>query len=475
MTRILHRLAACSTALVATVALSVAPAAARADTTVAGDWTGSIAGALTVIVHIDTAADGRWQGTLAVPQQGVQRKLEQLVVSADQLSFALPEFKASYAARWSDAEQAWVGSWSQGQSAPLVLKRAGQAELASLKPQRPQEAAIAAAASAGTAPYSNRVAAIVNAGAGVQLAGTLSIPHGAGPFPAVVLVHGSGPLDRDEVVFDHKLFLVLADHLNRRGIAVLRYDKRGIGASTGNYKTATTLDFASDAQAALGWLRSQPGIDPARIGILGHSEGGLIAPLVATREPALRFVVMLAGPGVRGDALMVEQLALAEQAADMDAATVARDRLFYAGLFGAAASAANPAAASVNVAAFMEAAAAKGAIPAGMDSAKAQQFASPWFHDFLRHDPIPVLRQVRQPILVLNGELDRQVPAELDLAPIRAALAGNQGAHIAALPKLNHLLQTASTGAASEYPTIAETMAPAALEAISGWMTATLK
>ena len=452
-------------ALAAIAVLAANPACAEDAN---GYWSGSIANSLKVNLQFSKAADGRWEGTLSVPQQGLTTKVDKLVVTDDQISFALVEPQAGFAARWNEQEKAWAGTWSQnGRTAPLVLTRA---DAPALKPKRPQEEAIAAR----TPTYNSSEVRFTNDAAQVALAGTFTVPQGKGPFPAVVLVHGSGPLDRNEVVFDHKLFLVLADHLSRKGIAVLRYDKRGIGKSTGAYDTATSFDLAGDAEAALRFLRGRAEVDTRHIGIIGHSEGGLIAPLVASRDAALGFVVMLAGPGVRGELLMVEQLALSAKAAGAPDEVVAARRTLNTALFAALASEPQLQTARLKASLVMEEAARKGALPPGIDKDWARHFSTPWFHAFLRHEPGPALQATRQPILVLNGELDRQVPAAMDLAAIRTALKGNARAVVKELPKLNHLFQTAVTGSGAEYFAIEETIAPVALDTVTDWIHATL-
>jgi pimeloyl-ACP methyl ester carboxylesterase len=452
--------------LAATALLACMPALAEDAT---GQWSGTIAGELKVFLEFQHSADGRWDGTLRVPQQNLTTKVDKLVVSDSQVSFALSSLNAAYTSSWNAQDKAWQGTWSQGgQTVPLALQRS---DAVALKPKRPQEEAIATRAPA----YTSSEVSFANDAAKVTLAGTFTAPPGKGPFPAVVLVHGSGPHERDETVFDHKIFLVMADHLTRQGIAVLRYDKRGNGKSTGLYKDATSFDFASDAEAAVRYLRSRKDVAPRHIGIVGHSEGGMIAPLVASRDPALGFVVLLAGPGVRGELLMVEQIELAAKAKGIPAAELAKRRALNQSLFAAIASAPDPAAARAKVSQFVAQGKRTGDLPESTSEAAFMQFANPWFHAFFRHDPAPALQATRQPILVLNGELDLQVPAAMDLAAIRTALQDNPRAVVKELPKLNHLFQTATTGAGSEYYSIEETMSPLALETVSSWIRATVR
>lgn len=459
-----------SALLCITLATLAASSQARAEDA-RGDWSGNIANALPVIVKFAKPADGPWEVTLSVPTQGLVTKVENVVVTPEQVSFALPKLNASYAATWNSGQQAWVGTWTQGQAAPLILKRADDNAVKALQPKRPQEEAIAARA----ATYTSSEVSFSNEAAKVALAGTLTVPHGKGPFPTVVLVHGSGPINRDGNVAGHKTLLVLADHLSRNGIAVLRYDKRGVGKSSGSRDEATTLDLAADAEAAFRFLRTRPGVDTARIGMIGHSEGGVIAPLVAARTPALAFVVMLAGPGVSGDRIVLEQRTLMARAQGAPDNAVAKDRALNQLLLAAMVAEPSLEGARRKASLVLDEAERRGDLPAGRGQAMIQGFATPWMHFFLRHDPAPALQAVRQPILVLNGELDMQVPSEMDLSAIRTALKGNQRAVIKELPKLNHLFQTARTGAGAEYGVIEETMAPLALDTVSDWIKATVR
>jgi len=450
--------------LLAAFTLAAGPAHA-VDAT--GHWKGSIANSLHLFLQFGKAADGKWEGTLKVPQQGLTTRVDALEVSEEQLGFRLQSLNAGFTARWSEQDKAWIGTWSQGgQTIPLRLERS---EAAASMPKRPQVDAIGARPAA----YAGSEVRFTNPAGGHSLTGTLTVPQGKGPFPAVVLVHGSGPHDRDESILGHRLFLVLADHLSSRGIAVLRYDKRGVGKSGGAYAEATTQDFATDAEAAVAFLRGRPEADAGRIGIVGHSEGGLIAPMVAARDPKLGFVVMLAGPGVRGELLMVEQIALNAKARGVPDALVDQERELNRALFAAIVAEPRRDLAGARARQMMEDAERKGILPPGTAAPRANAFVTPWFHAFLRHEPGPALQAVRQPILVLNGERDLQVPAEMDLFAIRTALKDNPRAVVKQLPGLNHLFQTARSGAVSEYAEIEETMAPLALNTVSDWILAT--
>lgn len=446
-----------------------------------GQWSGAIAGTLPVVLEVHRTPQGGWDATLTSPSQAFSTKAAQFASDGSHLSFTIPQVNASYRATWSEQGKAWIGTWTQGRQGPLDLQRIDAGAAAALQPRRPQEAAIAAAIAAGSAPYASQEVRFAGAstdadtkvaavGAGIELAGTLTLPKGAGPWPAVVLVHGSGPLTRDEEIVGHKVFVVLADHLARQGIAVLRYDKRGIGASSGDYRSATTHDFADDAQAAAAWLRTRPEIDARHVGMLGHSEGGLIAPMVAARDPHLGFVVMLAGPGVRGELLMVEQLAYGAEADGAPPDLVARQRKVHRELFAAIVGGRGLPQAGSQALALLEQAERDGVYARGTAAVKANAFTTPWFQSFLALEPGAALQAVRQPVLALNGELDRQVPARLDLDAIRAALANNPRAVVKELPKLNHLFQTARTGTPREYAQIEETVASSALAVISGWI-----
>jgi pimeloyl-ACP methyl ester carboxylesterase len=306
---------------------------------------------------------------------------------------------------------------------------------------------------------------------GVRLAGTLTLPKGPGPFPVALLIVGSGPHDRDETIFGHKPFLVLADDLTRRGIAVLRYDKRGAGGSTGRSPDVTTADFAVDARAAVAFLRTRTDIDPSRVGLIGHSEGGAIAPMVAADDPKIAFVVMMAGPGVPGDELLVAQnRAILKAAGGSEAALTAAEQANRR-IYEIVKSQVSDAEAEAQVQAILVGLG-QGPLQA---RAGAAQAAAPWIRWWLRYDPRPALTKLRCPVLAIDGSKDLQVVAAQNLPEIRKALKDDPDATVIELPGLNHLFQTAGTGAASEYAQIPETIAPIALTTIGDWVVAHTK
>ncbi len=308
----------------------------------------------------------------------------------------------------------------------------------------------------------------------VHLAGTLTLPEGTGPFPAAVMITGSGAQDRDETMLGHKPFAVIADYLTRHGVAVLRFDDRATGESRGgDYGSATSADLATDANAAFAWLAARSDIRKDAIGFIGHSEGGMIGPIAMADNPDVAFLVMLAGPGTDLEQLMLSQRRLLGSQMGMSEAELDRAEPVMAALFRAVADADTVDAGRAAALAVMtpEAKAALG-MPAEMDGAVVvNQVSSPWFQYFFKYNPAPNLAKITVPLLALNGALDRQVPATANLAAIRAATTANPDVTLVEMPGLNHLFQTAQTGALGEYATIEETVSPAALELMTSWIT----
>jgi hypothetical protein len=425
---------------------------------VAGTWEGALevgAVKLRIGVAIAVQPDGRLTATMDSPDQGAYGLALSDVTFADGvLRFALRVANGSFEGRLNGAGTEIAGTWTQGMAMPLVLKKVEKLA----RPSRPQEPR-------PPFPYRAEEVTVANAAGQSVLAGTLTVPDGKGPFPAVVLISGSGAQNRDEEIFGHKPFLVLADHLTRRGIAVLRYDDRGVGKSTGTLASATSEDFAGDAWAAWQALRSRPEIDPKRIGLLGHSEGGLIAPMLAAAHPEIAFVVMVGGPGVTGEQILLAQAAAIMKASGAPDAAAAANTAMQKQVFAILREETSMARIAERI----------GAIPAGSKEASAalvKQAASPWMRFFVLYDPAPVLAKVRCPVLAIGAELDLQVLPEQNLPAIEAALkrSGNLDATVVRLPGLNHLLQPAKTGLPAEYAQIEVTIAPAALDLLTAWI-----
>jgi len=311
-----------------------------------------------------------------------------------------------------------------------------------------------------------------NSKAQLSLAGALTLPPGQGPFPAAILIAGSGPQDRDENVAGHRPFLVLADHLTRKGLAVLRYDKRGIGKSTGNYDQATTEDFASDVTAALAYLKSRKEIDARKIGLIGHSEGGSIASMVASHTLDVAWVVLLAAPGLKGEHIMLLQSELILKVAGFDDERIAKARDFNLQSYALARKEKDPEVIEAKLTDLVDSTGMSTTLPPMALKTQARVMASPWFRFFLDYDPVPALQKTQCPVLALNGDKDLQIASKENLAQIKKALqeGGNKDFQTTELPGLNHLFQHAPTGSPTEYGGIEETLAPEALTSISDWV-----
>lgn len=427
-----------------------------------GSWWGTLdtgVSKLRLVFHITNTEDG-----LVATLDSLDQNVKGLPVTAvtrddSSIKMELKQIAGAFAGKIDKDLASMNGTWTQaGQSWPLVLKRAKDAaEMERRRPQNPTK----------PYPYREEEVRYENKAAGVSLAATLTIPSGKGPFPAVVLITGSGPQDRDESIMGHRPFLVLSDYLTRKGIAVLRADDRGVGKSTGNFLTSTTLDFASDAEAGVAYLKTRPEVDSHKIGLIGHSEGGMIAPMVAARNHDVAFIVMMAGIGVPGDEILAEQALLITEASGKSADEAKQAQAQQREMIELVKQEKDDATLERKLREKLA-----GQVPEAQLGASILQLRSPWFRYFIDYDPAPTLRKVRCPVLAINGEKDLQVPPKKNLPAIRKALeeGGNQNVEVVELPGLNHLFQTAKTGAVSEYAEIEETMSPGALEKIAGWV-----
>lgn len=437
-----------------------ARAQAPPDTAFVGDWHGTLRSAtaeLRVGLEFRAKAGGGYEGRLISPDQSAAWiPLDSVILENGHLTITGARLNGRYEGWWDEGQQAFVGTWTQGQATPLVLTRGKPPER--LRPQTPKP------------PFPYRAEDVAfDSAPGVRLAGTLTLPPGKGPFPAAVLITGSGAQDRDESLMGHKPFWVLADALTRRGIAVLRTDDRGFGKSTGDFAKATSEDFAADAEAGVRYLAARPEIDAARIGLIGHSEGGLIGPLVAAKDPRVAFVVMLAGPGVPTRELMTAQREAVARTAGIAPEAVARNEAIMGRVEAALAEGKDLTQAQADAARVLTDA----GMPAAGAAQAIRQLSSPWYKWFIAYDPRPTLRKLRIPVLAVGGDKDVQVVAAQNLPAIREALKGDPKAEVVELPGLNHLFQTADTGAPSEYARIEETFAPAALALVTGWVATT--
>ncbi|WP_345954741.1 alpha/beta hydrolase [Mucilaginibacter sp. PAMB04168] len=448
---------------------------------IVGDWYGTLKvgdTGIPLVFHI-VRAGKTYTSTMDSPNQGAKGLQtgsttflnNQLVIDAAQYGI---KYTGAYLADSSKIN----GTFSQGgMQLPLVLANKQQAAVTAL-PARMQDPK--------DFPYKQEQVAFESPKAGAKLAGTLTLPADGKVSKVVVLISGSGPQNRNEEItqYNHRPFLVWSDWLTRQGIAVLRYDDRGVAESTGNFQTATSADFADDAEAAVTYLQSRPDMAGVKIGLVGHSEGGLIAPMVASRNEAVKFIVLLAGPGVPITELMAQQTAdltrqagASEKMAKMNAAT--NERLYNAVKN-------NPnlpkKELEVKLAAVLNEewkkypsnALGKAKLQDIID-ASIKTVTTPWFRYFLGMDPIQYLKKVKCPVLALNGTLDMQVNSEANLASIRSSLqkAGNTHHQEVPMPQMNHFFQKVKTGSTDEYGKTEETVNPLVLQKVSDWIKAT--
>jgi hypothetical protein len=427
-----------------------------------GDWGGSITmstgAAIRLVMHVRTGEYGTLV-TLDSPDQlayGVP--LRTVKRDGRKISFDINggAFEGTLASDGHSIEGAWSGPNYKG---PLTFTSRPIQTAGPKRPQTPRP------------PFPYRTEEVtVDSAPGVKLAGTLSLPQGKGPFPAVVMITGSGAQDRDETILGHKPFAVIADRLTRDGIAVLRMDDRGFAKSTGDFASATDDDFAVDTAADVAYLRTRHDIDPAKIGLIGHSEGGIIAPKVAASDPKIAFIVLMAGPGVRlVDVLKLQRDKLAP-AMGQTPEEIRTTKALFDHALDAMRGSKDEAEAHARALKVIKAEGGAVVRSDAQAEALALQLSSGWMRDLMDYDPGPTLAKVRCPILALNGSKDGQVPPEQNLPAIRAATRGNPDVTIVELPNLNHLFQTAKTGAVGEYADIEETVAPIALDEMSVWI-----
>ncbi|MCU0645580.1 MAG: alpha/beta fold hydrolase, partial [bacterium] len=391
---------------------------------VIGNWQGVLkvpGGELRIIFKISQNEDGTLKAAMDSPDQGASDiPVSAVTFENDSLHMESSMIRGRYDGQIQADAQTIKGAWKQsGMTFPLDIQRIDAVP----KLNRPQEPK-------PPFPYLEEEVTVPNKTAEIELSGTFTKPNSGGPFPAVILISGSGPQDRDEAIFGHRPFFVAADHLTRQGIAVLRMDDRGVGKSKGDFSKATSKDFASDVMAGIDYLRTRKDIDPKRIGLIGHSEGGIIAPMVAAQSQDVAFIVLMAGTGFTGEEILYLQAALIAKANGATDSDIAENRAGQEKIFKIL---------KEETTDSMLVTKLKNVMQESYDNlseeqqkaigeadpyinAQIKQLTSLWFRFFLTYDPIPALKQVKCPVLAINGELDLQVPPKENLAAIEAAL-----------------------------------------------------
>jgi uncharacterized protein len=435
---------------------------------ITGQWNGVLnAGMqLRIVFHIEKSDTG-FTGKMDSPdQKAFGIPLTSVSWGDSLIKLSLKSAQIVYEGKLNK-ENVIEGTFKQGGAAFSMNLSKEEIELA--KPLRPQEPV-------EPYPYYSEQVKFDNAKDKITLAGTLTLPAKAGVFPAVILITGSGAQNRNEEIMGHKPFLVLADYLTRNGIAVLRYDDRGYAESTGEFSTATTLDFATDVKSAIAYLKTRKEIDGKKIGLIGHSEGGIIAPMVAAHSKDVSFIVLLAGTGIPGDQLLLLQAELIARASGAKDSEIQQAKKINTGVYELVKKATNNDSLIKDLTEYINVS--MNDMPKSEkpdeNTIKSQisQITNPWMQFFIKYDPYPVLKDVKCPVLAINGSKDLQVPPKVNLEAIRKGLeeGGNKNVTIQELPGLNHLFQECTTGSPQEYAQIQQTFSPAALSVISTWI-----
>ncbi len=407
--------------------------------------------------------------TLDSPDQGAKNiPLGSVIVVDKKLTITAPKLLGEYKGTIT-GDSTIDGVWTQRGVDYTVNLNKLKAPFFVNRPQEPKP----------PFPYTSEEVSFTNEKFNIKLAGTLTMPEGPGPFKAVIMITGSGAQNRNEEIMGHKPFLVIADYLSRHGIAVLRYDDRGVGGSQGKYSEATSADLATDAEAAFNFLKNQQKINPSEIGFAGHSEGGLIAPIVAASNPAVGFIVSLAGPGVSGEEIILRQTAEISIISGVKESDIKESIETNKKVYGILKKEKDNNKAEVKIAELFSKTQEKKKMSKDETEKAVSQLKMTfgagqytWFRYFIMTNPSTFWKNVKCPVLALNGDKDLQVAADENLPGIAKALKGNKSAKTILLPGLNHLFQHCKTGLPAEYNTIEETFSPEALKIIADWILA---
>ncbi|MEP6684822.1 MAG: alpha/beta fold hydrolase [Parafilimonas sp.] len=456
----------------------------HAQTNFSGTWNGTlnIAGQLHLVLHVTQLNNGMYSGTFDSPDQNATGiKCDTVETTTDStLTFTINKLHVSYTGKLLN-DTTLSGTFTQGAKVPLDFYRTDVPYVAKQinRPQTPKP------------PFAYKSEEVIYNANGLQYGGTITIPQGNGTFPAVLLITGSGQQDRDETIFSHKPFAVLADALTRDGFIVLRVDDRGIGNSSGNFAASTTADFANDVKASVDYLKTRHEVNDKKVGLLGHSEGAMIAPMVASQRKDIDFIILMAAPGVKIIDLMAEQNAAVMRSIGIDSSFSEKFKLLYAQIITTIINAPDTATAKRNALQIIS------NWKVNADSINLHKLgfytqhddedyinqlmltgSSAWFKYFIQFDPQPYLTKLKKvKVLALNGSRDIQVVSQQNLPAVRSALVQGRTRKfdVKELPGLNHLFQTCTTCTITEYGQLEETIAPIALQTITSWLNDNVK
>lgn len=437
-----------------------------------GSWLGKLdigIQQLRIVFNLKINDKDSLSATLDSPDQGAKGiPLGRVILNGDKLTIQAPMIMGEYLGTIKN-DSTIDGTWTQGgKSLPLIINKLKVAFSVN-RPQEPRP----------PFPYISEDVTFQNKKFNISLAGTLTIPKGEGPFPAAIMITGSGPENRDEEIFGHKPFLVISDWLTRNGIAVLRYDDRGVGKSTGTYAGATSADLATDVDAAFDFLKNNKKINPKAIGLMGHSEGGLIAPIVASTNRDIAFIVSLAGPGVTGEQILCRQTEDIYKLSGVSENNIKESIATNKRLYSVLKKENSDKKAEAKIMAITKEILEKKKLSKeeteqGIKQVKVtfEGLGYSWLRYFITTDAATFWKRVKCPVLALNGEKDLQVAADENLREIEKAVksSGNKAVKAIRLSDLNHLFQHCTTGLPAEYARIEETFSPEALKIISDWI-----
>jgi len=439
---------------------------------ITGQWNGvlKVQGMQLRLVFNVTKSDNGYYSTMDSPDQGAKDiPVTNTTFKNSKIKFEVTNAKIEYNGELKEKEI--IGVFKQGgQEFLMNLSRKTIEKEVLRRPQEPIK----------PYPYYSEDVTFQNTKAKISLSGTLTLPKKEGNFPVVILISGSGPQNRDGELLGHKPFLIISDYLTKNGIGVLRYDDRGVGQSKGDFKTATSADFATDVESAIAYLKTRKEADKRKIGLIGHSEGGLIAPMVASKSKDLAFIILLAGTGIQGNKLLLLQQELIAKANGSSEAEIKKSNQTNAKLFEMVVQSNDNQKLKTDLANLINETLKNDTstqIPNGLTkkeyiSMQVNQISSPWMQYFIKFNPATVLKKVKCPVLAVNGYKDLQVPPKENLTAIRNALkkGGNKKVTTKIFPNLNHLFQECETGLPSEYGTIEQTFSPIVLTEITKWI-----